>query len=81
MGKKVFSIYMGNPDCSNHAELDLPATPWELIDALDKLRLEDGREPYTATAKVRMVSRRSFRNRPKSSDGSMSAISPEPACG
>lgn len=35
----------------------------------------------TATAKVRMVSRRSFRNRPKSSDGSMSAISPEPACG
>ena len=46
MGKKVFSIYMGNPDSSNHAELDLPATPWELIDALDKLRLEDGREPY-----------------------------------
>ncbi|MFQ8819731.1 MAG: hypothetical protein ACLR8R_11590 [Oscillospiraceae bacterium] len=37
---------MGNPDSSNHAELDLPATPWELIDALDKLRLEDGREPY-----------------------------------
>lgn len=35
----------------------------------------------TATAKVRMVSRRSFRNRRKSSDGSMSAISPEPACG
>ena len=35
----------------------------------------------TATARVRMVSRRSFRNRPKSSDGSMSAISPEPACG
>lgn len=33
------------------------------------------------TAKVRMVSRRSFRNRPKSSDGSMSAISPEQACG
>lgn len=28
-----------------------------------------------------LVSRRSFRNRPKSSDGSMSAISPEPACG
>ena len=35
----------------------------------------------TATARVRMVSRRSFRNRRKSSDGSMSAISPEPACG
>ena len=37
---------MGDPDRSNHAELDLPATPWELIDALDKLRLVDGREPY-----------------------------------
>ena len=35
----------------------------------------------TATARVRMVSRRSFRNRRRSSDGSMSAISPEPACG
>ena len=34
-----------------------------------------------ATARVRMVSRRSFRNRRRSSDGSMSAISPEPACG
>ena len=46
MDKKVFSVYMGDPDRSNHAELDLPATPWELIDALDKLRLVDGREPY-----------------------------------
>ena len=46
MGKKVFSVYLGAPDNSNHAELDLPATPWELIDALDKLRLVDGREPY-----------------------------------
>ena len=35
----------------------------------------------TATARVRMVSRRSFRNRRRSSDGSMSAISPGPACG
>lgn len=46
MGKKVFSVYMGDPDSSSHSELDLPATPWELIDALDKLRLEDGRESY-----------------------------------
>ena len=46
LDKKVFSVYLGDPDRSNHAELDLPATPWELIDALDKLRLEDGREPY-----------------------------------
>lgn len=37
---------MGNPDNSNHAELELPATPWELLDALDKLRLEDGQRLY-----------------------------------
>ena len=46
MGKKVFSVYLGDPDSSSHAELDLPATPWELIDALDKLRLKDGQDPY-----------------------------------
>ena len=34
-----------------------------------------------ATAKVRMVSRRSFRNRRRSSDGSMNAISLGPVCG
>ena len=34
-----------------------------------------------ATARVGMVSRRSFRNRRKSSDGSMNAISLGPACG
>ena len=42
MDKKVFSIYMGNSDNHNHAELDLPAAPWELVDALDKLRLREG---------------------------------------
>ena len=46
MDKKIISIYMGNPDNSNHAELELPATPWELLDALDKLRLEDGQQLY-----------------------------------
>ena len=46
MDKKVFSVYMGNPDNHNHAELELPAAPWELLDALDKLRLEDGRQLY-----------------------------------
>lgn len=46
MDRKVISIYMGNPDNSNHAELELPATPWELLDALDKLRLEDGQQLY-----------------------------------
>ena len=33
------------------------------------------------TARAKMASRRSFRNRRKSSDGSMSAISLGPACG
>jgi len=37
---------MGNPDNHNHAELELPAAPWELLDALDKLRLEDGQQFY-----------------------------------
>lgn len=46
MDKKVISIYMGNPDNSNHAELELPATPWELVDAMDRLRLSEGQEPY-----------------------------------
>lgn len=46
MGKKIISIYMGNPDNSNHAELELPATPWELVDAMDRLRLSEGQEPY-----------------------------------
>lgn len=46
MDKKVFSVYMGNPDNHNHAELELPAAPWELLDALDKLRLEDGQQFY-----------------------------------
>lgn len=37
---------MGNPDNSNHAELTLPATPWEMVDAMDRLRLSEGQEPY-----------------------------------
>ncbi len=46
LDKKIISIYMGNPDNSNHAELELPATPWELVDAMDRLRLSEGQEPY-----------------------------------
>ena len=46
MDKKIISIYMGNPDNSNHAELELPATPWELVDAMDRLCLSAGQEPY-----------------------------------
>lgn len=46
MDKKIISIYMGNPDNSNHAELELPATPWEMVDAMDRLRLSEGQDPY-----------------------------------
>lgn len=37
---------MGNPENCNFAELDLPATPWEMVDAMDKLRLSEEQQPY-----------------------------------
>lgn len=43
MGKKIFGIYLAKLDAPNsgaHARLDLPASPWELWDALDKVRLQ-----------------------------------------
>ena len=46
MGKRVFSVLVGNPENCNFAELDLPATPWELVDAMDKLRLSEEQQPY-----------------------------------
>ena len=46
MDKVVFSVYLGNPDNNNGTPLDLPARPWELLDALERLRLREGQEPY-----------------------------------
>lgn len=46
MDKVVFSVYLGNPDNDNGTTLDLPAKPWELLDALKRLRLREGQEPY-----------------------------------
>lgn len=46
MDKVVFSVYLGNPDNENGTTLDLPAKPWELLDALERLRLREGQEPY-----------------------------------
>ena len=37
---------LGNPDNDNGTTLDLPAKPWELLDALERLRLREGQEPY-----------------------------------
>lgn len=42
MDKKIFQVYLAKrdvPDSEAYAQLDLPARPWELIDALDKVRL------------------------------------------
>lgn len=46
--KAMFSIELwkdASPDSRAYAELCLPATDYELLDALDKLRLEGGEEP------------------------------------
>ena len=43
MAKKVFAMYLakeGNPNSDAYAKLGLPASPWELWDALDKVRLQ-----------------------------------------
>ena len=43
MAKKVFAVYLakeGNPNSDAYAKLDLPASPWELWDALEKVRLQ-----------------------------------------
>ena len=43
MDKKIFQVYLAKADVPNndaYATLDLPASPWELWDALDKVRLQ-----------------------------------------
>ena len=43
MAKKVFAMYLakvGNPNSDAYAKLNLPAPPWELWDALEKVRLQ-----------------------------------------
>ena len=49
MGKKIFEVYLAKEDVPNneaYAKLDLPASPWELWDALDKVRLNEGEQLY-----------------------------------
>ena len=49
MAKKVFAMYLakeGNPNSDAYAKLDLPASPWELWDALEKVRLNEGEQLY-----------------------------------
>lgn len=49
MGKKILQLYLAKKDVPNSeacATLDLPASPWELQDALDRVRLQPGEELY-----------------------------------
>ena len=43
MGKKIFEVYLAKEDVPNneaYAKLELPASPWELWDAMEKVRLQ-----------------------------------------
>ena len=49
MDKKIFHVYLAKesvPNNESYAKLDLPASPWELWDALDKVRLNEGEQLY-----------------------------------
>ena len=49
MGKKILRVYLAKNDTpysAAYAKLDLPASPWELWDAMEKVRLKDGEELY-----------------------------------
>ena len=49
MGKKIFHVYLakeGIPNNEAYAKLNLPASPWELWDAMEKVRLKDGEALY-----------------------------------
>ena len=49
MDKKIFNVYLAKADVPNneaYATLELPASPWELWDAMEKVRLKDGEELY-----------------------------------
>ena len=49
MAEKIFCVYLakeGVPYNEAYAKLDLPASPWELWDAMEKVRLKDGEELY-----------------------------------
>ena len=49
MGKRIFEVYLakeGVPNNEAYAKLDLSASPWELWDAMEKVRLKDGEALY-----------------------------------
>lgn len=49
MDKKIFGVYLAKldaPDCEAHARLELPASPWEPHDAMDRVQLQENEELY-----------------------------------
>ena len=51
MDKKIFGVYLAKPDAPGseaHARLELPASPWALHDAIDKVQLQENEELYLA---------------------------------
>ena len=49
MDKKIFHVYLAKesvPNNESYAKLDMPASPWELWDAMEKVRLKDGEALY-----------------------------------
>ncbi len=48
MSEKVFGVYLAKEDSESdaYARLGLPAQPWELLDAVDKLHLQEGDRLY-----------------------------------
>ena len=49
MTKRIFNVYLakdGVPYNEAYAKLDLPASPWELWDAMEKVRLKDDENLY-----------------------------------
>ena len=49
MGKKILRVYLAKNDTpysAAYAKLELPASPWEVWDAMDKVRLNEGEQLY-----------------------------------
>ena len=49
MGKRILRVYLAKNDTpysAAYAKLELPASPWELWDAMEKVRLNEGEQLY-----------------------------------
>lgn len=49
LAKKIFGVYLAKqdaPDSEANVRLKLPASPWELHDAMDKVQLQENEDLY-----------------------------------